>query len=402
VELIAIGNGTASRETDKLAGDLIKMLLKEEQTNEIIPGRDAKIIQKVVVSESGASIYSASEYASQEMPDVDVSLRGAASIARRLQDPLAELVKIDPKSIGVGQYQHDVNQSELIKGLDAVVEDCVNGVGVDINTASAPLLARVAGLSGSVAKAVVRHREANGAFKSRADLLAVSGLGAKTFEQCAGFLRIQGGSNPLDATGVHPESYEVVEKLLALVKKPIHEVMGRSEVLKSVRPEQIVTEKAGALTVQDILAELEKPGRDPRGTFVVARFNDGIEDIKHLQPGMILEGTVSNVAAFGAFVDLGVHQDGLIHVSQLSHKFITDAREVVRAGQVVKVKVMEVDVARKRIGLSMKLDAAPARPSGDRNDRGGRDNRGAANAYLPRNEEVRNSSMADKLAALKR
>jgi protein Tex len=406
VELIAIGNGTASRETDKLAGDLIKMLSKDEQTIDYGSVRDAqkslRIIQKVVVSESGASIYSASEYASQEMPDVDVSLRGAASIARRLQDPLSELVKIDPKSIGVGQYQHDVNQSELIKGLDAVVEDCVNGVGVDLNTASVPLLSRVAGLSGSVAKAVVRHREANGAFKSRADLLAVSGLGAKTFEQCAGFLRIQGGSNPLDATGVHPESYEVVEKLLALVKKPIAEVMGRSEVLKSVKPEQITTEKAGALTVQDILAELEKPGRDPRGTFVAARLSDGIEDIKHLVVGMVLEGTVSNVAAFGAFVDLGVHQDGLIHVSQLSHKFITDAREVVRAGQVVKVKVMEVDVVRKRIGLSMKLDAAPVRPSGERNERAARDNRGAVNAYGLKQEEVRNSSMADKLAALRR
>jgi protein Tex len=405
VELIAIGNGTASRETDKLAGDLIKLLSKNEQTSEHSSRLPVQNIQKVVVSESGASIYSASEYASQEMPDVDVSLRGAASIARRLQDPLSELVKIDPKSIGVGQYQHDVNQSELTKSLDAVVEDCVNGVGVDLNTASVPLLQRVAGVSGSVAKAVVRHREAKGAFVSRADLLQVSGLGAKTFEQCAGFLRIRGGSNPLDATGVHPESYEVVEKLLAIVKKPIGEVMGRSEVLKSVKPEQIVTSSAGALTVQDILAELEKPGRDPRGSFVVARFNDGIEDIKDLQPGMVLEGTVSNVAAFGAFVDLGVHQDGLIHVSQLSHKFITDAREVVRAGQVVKVKVMEVDVARKRIGLSMKLDAAPARPSGDRNDRGardGRDSRGGANAYRPRQEEVRNSSMADKLAALRR
>jgi protein Tex len=412
VELIAIGNGTASRETDKLAGDLIKLLSKEEHSAHDIRRPDgqnvSKTIQKIVVSESGASIYSASEYASQEMPDVDVSLRGAASIARRLQDPLAELVKIDPKSIGVGQYQHDVNQSELVKSLDAVVEDCVNGVGVDLNTASVPLLTRVAGLNGSVAKAVVRHREAKGAFTSRQDLLAVSGLGAKTFEQCAGFLRIRGGSNPLDATGVHPESYEVVEKLLALVKKPIQEVMGRSEIVKSIKPEQIVTEKAGALTVQDILAELEKPGRDPRGNFVVARFNDGIEDIKDLQPGMILEGTVSNVAAFGAFVDLGVHQDGLIHVSQLSHKFITDAREVVRAGQVVKVKVMEVDVARKRIGLSMKLDAAPARPTGDRNDRGdrgsrdGRDSRGGANAYRPKLDELRNSSMADKLAALKR
>jgi protein Tex len=410
VELIAIGNGTASRETDKLAGDLIKMLLKDEHSAQEIQRIDAqkgaqnapKIIQKVVVSESGASIYSASEYASQEMPDVDVSLRGAASIARRLQDPLAELVKIEPKSIGVGQYQHDVNQSELVKSLDAVVEDCVNGVGVDLNTASVPLLSRVAGLSGSVAKSVVRHREANGAFKSRADLLAVSGLGAKTFEQCAGFLRIQGGSNPLDATGVHPESYEVVEKLLALVKKPITEVMGRSELLKGIKPEQIVTGKAGALTVTDILAELEKPGRDPRGSFVAARLSDGIEDIKHLVVGMVLEGTVSNVAVFGAFVDLGVHQDGLIHVSQLSHKFITDAREVVRAGQVVIVKVTEVDVARKRIALSMKLDAAPAKSFGDRNDRGSRDNRGAVNTYRPKQEEVRNSSMADKLAALKR
>jgi protein Tex len=409
VELIAIGNGTASRETDKLAGDLIKMLLKDEQTSQ--PGcvpdaqKASKNVQKIVVSESGASIYSASEYASQEMPDVDVSLRGAASIARRLQDPLAELVKIDPKSIGVGQYQHDVNQSDLAKSLDAVVEDCVNGVGVDLNTASVPLLTRVAGLNGSVAKAVVRYREAQGAFKSRADLLAVSGLGAKTFEQCAGFLRIQGGSNPLDATGVHPESYEVVEKLLALVKKPITEVMGRSEILKSVRPEQIITDKAGALTVQDILSELEKPGRDPRPDFKVARFNDGVEDIKDLAVGMVLEGTVSNVAAFGAFVDIGVHQDGLIHVSQLSHKFTTDAREVVRAGQVVRVKVMEVDVARKRIGLSMKLDAAPARPTRDRNDRGSRDqrdSRGGANAYRPRQEEVRNSSMADKLAAFRR
>jgi protein Tex len=398
VELIAIGNGTASRETDKLAGDLIKMLSNDEHSAQHSSRLPTKNIQKIVVSEAGASIYSASEYASQEMPDVDVSLRGAASIARRLQDPLAELVKIEPKAIGVGQYQHDVNQSELSRSLDAVVEDCVNGVGVDLNTASVPLLQRVAGLNGSVAKAVVRHREAQGAFKSRADLLAVSGLGAKTFEQCAGFLRIQGGSNPLDATGVHPESYEVVEKLLALVKKPITEVMGRSELLKSIKPEQIITEKAGALTVQDILAELEKPGRDPRPDFKVARFNEGVDDIKHLQPGMVLEGTVSNVAAFGAFVDLGVHQDGLIHVSQLSHKFTTDAREVVRAGQVVRVKVVEVDVARKRIALTMKLDAAPMRSSGDRNDRGGRD---AVNSYRPKQEVVRNSSMADKLAALR-
>ncbi len=354
VQLIAIGNGTASRETDKLAAALMK---RHEG------------MQKVVVSEAGASVYSASEYASNEMPDVDVSLRGAASIARRLQDPLAELVKIDPKSIGVGQYQHDVSQSDLARSLDAVVEDCVNAVGVDLNTASAPLLGRVSGLSGTVAKSVVRWREAHGAFKNRQQLLEVSGLGAKTFEQCAGFLRISGGDNPLDTTGVHPETYPVIEKLLATVSRPIHEVMGRSDVLKSVKPEQFANDKFGIITVRDILAELEKPSRDPRPDFQVARFNDGIEDIRDLKEGMILEGTVSNVAAFGAFVDLGVHQDGLIHVSQLSHKFTTDAREVVKTGQIVKVKVMEIDVARKRIALSMKLDVAPARSDGPRENR---------------------------------
>jgi protein Tex len=358
VQLIAIGNGTASRETDKLAADLMKRFAKDEVA-----------MQKVVVSEAGASVYSASEYASNEMPDVDVSLRGAASIARRLQDPLAELVKIDPKSIGVGQYQHDVSQSDLARSLDAVVEDCVNAVGVDLNTASAPLLGRVSGLSGTVAKSVVRWREAHGAFKNRQQLLEVSGLGAKTFEQCAGFLRISGGDNPLDTTGVHPETYPVIEKLLATVSRPISEVMGRSDVLKSVKPEQFANEKFGIITVKDILAELEKPSRDPRPDFQVARFNDGIEDIRDLKEGMILEGTVSNVAAFGAFVDLGVHQDGLIHVSQLSHKFTTDAREVVKTGQIVKVKVMEIDVARKRIALSMKLDAAPARSDGPRENR---------------------------------
>jgi protein Tex len=354
VQLIAIGNGTASRETDKLAADLMK---RHEG------------MQKVVVSEAGASVYSASEYASNEMPDVDVSLRGAASIARRLQDPLAELVKIDPKSIGVGQYQHDVSQSDLARSLDAVVEDCVNAVGVDLNTASAPLLGRVSGLSGTVAKSVVRWREAHGAFKNRQQLLEVSGLGAKTFEQCAGFLRINGGDNPLDTTGVHPETYPVIEKLLATVSRPISEVMGRGDVLKSVKPEQFANEKFGIITVKDILAELEKPSRDPRPDFQVARFNDGVEDIRDLKEGMILDGTVSNVAAFGAFVDLGVHQDGLVHVSQLSHKFTTDAREVVKTGQIVKVKVMEVDVARKRIALSMKLDAAPARKDGPRENR---------------------------------
>lgn len=358
VNLIAIGNGTASRETDKLAADLIKLAAKAE-----------KSIEKVVVSEAGASVYSASEFASQELPDVDVSLRGAASIARRLQDPLAELVKIDPKSIGVGQYQHDVNQTELARQLDAVVEDCVNSVGVDLNTASAPLLTRVSGLSGSVAKSVVRWRDANGSFQSRKQLMEVSGLGAKTFEQAAGFLRIRGGVNPLDMTGVHPETYTVVEAIISATGKPVDQLMGRSDVLKVLKPEQFASEQFGAITVKDILGELEKPGRDPRPDFVVARFNDGVEDIKDLKEGMTLEGTVSNVAQFGAFVDLGVHQDGLVHVSQMSHKFIEDAREVVKTGQIVKVKVLEVDVARKRISLTMKLDTAPARRDGPRDNR---------------------------------
>jgi uncharacterized protein len=360
VNLIAIGNGTASRETDKLAADLIKQLTSP----------DGPEIQKVVVSEAGASVYSASEFASQEMPDVDVSLRGAASIARRLQDPLAELVKIDPKSIGVGQYQHDVNQTELARTLEAVVEDCVNAVGVDLNTASVPLLSRVSGLSGGVAKSVVRWREANGAFQNRQDLLKVSGLGAKTFEQSAGFLRIRGGNNPLDMTGVHPETYPVVEAIMAKVAQPVENVMGRADMLKTLRPELFANEKFGVITVKDILIELEKPGRDPRPDFKVARFNDGVDDIRDLKEGMILEGTVSNVAAFGAFVDLGVHQDGLVHVSQLSNKFITDAREIVKTGDIVKVKVTEVDVTRKRIGLTMKLnDAAPANAQRTRENR---------------------------------
>ena len=360
VNLIAIGNGTASRETDKLAADLIKQLTSP----------DAPEIQKVVVSEAGASVYSASEFASQEMPDVDVSLRGAASIARRLQDPLAELVKIDPKSIGVGQYQHDVNQTELARTLEAVVEDCVNAVGVDLNTASVPLLSRVSGLSGGVAKSVVRWREAHGAFQNRQDLLKVTGLGAKTFEQSAGFLRIRGGNNPLDMTGVHPETYPVVEAIMAKVAQPVENVMGRADMLKTLRPEMFASEKFGVITVKDILIELEKPGRDPRPDFKVARFNDGVDDIRDLKEGMILEGTVSNVAAFGAFVDLGVHQDGLVHVSQLSNKFVTDAREIVKTGDIVKVKVTEVDVARKRIGLTMKLnDAAPANAQRNRENR---------------------------------
>ncbi len=389
VNLIAIGNGTASRETDKLAADLIKLAAKVD-----------KQIEKVVVSEAGASVYSASEFASQEMPDVDVSLRGAASIARRLQDPLAELVKIDPKSIGVGQYQHDVNQSELARTLDAVVEDCVNSVGVDLNTASVPLLSRVSGLSAGVAKAVVRWREANGAFHNRQDLLKVTGLGAKTFEQSAGFLRIRDGDNPLDMTGVHPETYPVVEQIMAKTGKPVAELMGRADMLKTLKPELFANEKFGVITVKDILGELEKPGRDPRPDFKVARFNDGVDDIKDLREDMVLEGTVSNVAQFGAFVDLGVHQDGLVHVSQLSNKFVTDAREVVKTGDIVKVKVLEVDVARKRISLTMKLDAAPARRDGPRENRF----EGAGRGQQPRrfNEPAPQSAMASAFAKLKR
>ncbi len=344
VQLIAIGNGTASRETDRLAGDLLRRL--------------GAGIDKVTVSEAGASVYSASEYASQEMPEVDVSLRGAVSIARRLQDPLAELVKIDPKAIGVGQYQHDLNQSQLARSLDAVVEDCVNRVGVDLNTASAPLLTRVSGLSAATARSVVLWRNQNGAFASRADLLKVSGLGPKTFEQCAGFLRIRGGSNPLDMTGVHPETYPVVERILAQAGKPIEQVMGQAAILQALRPELFANERFGVISVRDILQELEKPGRDPRPDFKVARLRDDVHDLADLRVGMQLEGTVTNVAAFGAFVDLGVHQDGLVHVSELSERFVRDAREVVRVGQVVRVRVLEVDLARKRIALSLRPEGS--------------------------------------------
>jgi uncharacterized protein len=375
VNLIAIGNGTASRETDKLAGELIKLLEKHSKAN---AQANSKSIDKVVVSEAGASVYSASEFASQEMPDVDVSLRGAASIARRLQDPLAELVKIDPKSIGVGQYQHDVNQSQLARTLEAVVEDCVNAVGVDLNTASVPLLTRVSGLSTTTAKAVVRWRESNGAFANRQQLLKVTGLGAKTFEQSAGFLRIRDGDNPLDMTGVHPETYATVERIISHTGKPVAELMGRADMLKTLKPELFANDSVGVITVKDILSELEKPGRDPRPDFKVAKLQDGVEDIQDLKVDMVLEGTVSNVAAFGAFVDLGVHQDGLIHVSQLSNKFITDAREIVKTGDIVKVKVLEVDVPRKRISLTMKLDAAPVRKDGAKDNRfefAGKDNR---------------------------
>jgi uncharacterized protein len=407
VNLIAIGNGTASRETDKLAADLTKQLAKLSDA----------VIEKVVVSEAGASVYSASEFASQEMPDVDVSLRGAASIARRLQDPLAELVKIDPKSIGVGQYQHDVNQSDLARSLDTVVEDCVNSVGVDLNTASVPLLARVSGLSQTVAKSVVRWRDTNGAFASRADLLKVTGLGAKTFEQSAGFLRIRsdgGGANPLDMTGVHPETYAVVEQIMLHTGKPVTELMGRADMLKTLKPELFANDKFGVITVKDILLELEKPGRDPRPSFKVARFNDGVEDIKDLKEGMELEGTVSNVAAFGAFIDIGVHQDGLVHVSQLSHKFTTDAREVVKTGDIVTVRVTEVDVARKRIGLTMKLGnvagapGAPARRDAPRDNRfeasrpGYGQNHNRSRPDTPQSAPSAMASAFGKLAGLKK
>ncbi len=394
VSLIAIGNGTASRETDKLAAELIQRLSK-------LP--DAIAIQKVVVSEAGASVYSASELASQEMPDVDVSLRGAASIARRLQDPLAELVKIDPKSIGVGQYQHDVNAFDLNRSLDAVVQDCVNAVGVDLNTASVPLLSQVSGLSKHLAQSVVRWRDSHGAFGNRKQLLDVTGLGPKTFEQCAGFLRIRGGDNPLDMTGVHPESYPVVEKILQHSGKPIESLMGRADMLAGLRPELFANDSVGVITVRDILKEIEKPGRDPRPAFAVARFNEGVETVADLKPGMMLEGTVSNVAAFGAFVDIGVHQDGLIHVSQLSNKFTSDAREVVKTGDIVKVKVLEVDIARQRISLSMKTDAAPPATSHPekRNAHTGRDNRPrGGSSYAAAPQAASGSAMASAFAKL--
>jgi protein Tex len=348
VDLVSIGNGTASRETDKLAADLIKRHPELKLT-------------RIVVSEAGASVYSASELASRELTGMDVSLRGAVSIARRLQDPLAELVKIDPKSIGVGQYQHDVSQTKLARSLDAVVEDCVNAVGVDVNTASPALLARISGLSASLAEAIVKHRDENGAFTNREALKKVPRLGAKTFEQAAGFLRIMGGENALDSSAVHPEAYPVVERMLADLRKPIAEVTGDSRVLRQVDAKRYTDERFGLPTVQDILRELEKPGRDPRPEFKTATFQDGIEDLKDLTPGMLLEGVVTNVTNFGAFVDIGVHQDGLVHISMMSHKFIKDPRELVKAGDVVKVKVLEVDLQRKRIALTMKLDEAPAR-----------------------------------------
>jgi len=346
VDLIAIGNGTASRETDKLAGELIK---KHADLN----------MAKVVVSEAGASVYSASEIAAKEFPELDVTLRGAVSIARRLQDPLAELVKIEPKAIGVGQYQHDVNQIKLARALETRVEDCVNAVGVDVNTASAALLSRVAGLSAAVAENVVKHRDANGPFANRKALLKVPRLGDKAFEQCAGFLRVSHGDNPLDASSVHPEAYPVVERIIAQCGREVKSVIGDSAFLRGLSPEQFTDERFGLPTVRDILKELEKPGRDPRPEFVAPSFAEGVEDVKDLKPGMILEGRVTNVAAFGAFVDIGVHQDGLVHVSALSHTFVKDPRDAVKAGDIVKVKVMEIDLPRQRIGLSMRLDDEP-------------------------------------------
>ncbi|MEY9182399.1 Tex family protein [Bradyrhizobium sp. USDA 313] len=343
VELIAIGNGTASRETDKLAADLVKGLPELKMT-------------KIVVSEAGASVYSASAFASEELPGLDVTLRGAVSIARRLQDPLAELVKIEPKAIGVGQYQHDLGQAKLAKSLDAVVEDCVNAVGVDVNTASAPLLARVSGVGSGLAQSIVAHRDANGPFKSRKALKDVPRLGPKAFEQCAGFLRILGGEDPLDASGVHPEAYPVVRRILAATKSDIKALIGSSEIVRTLKPKDFVDETFGLPTVTDILRELEKPGRDPRPAFKAAVFKEGVEEIKDLKKGMILEGTVTNVAAFGAFVDIGVHQDGLVHISAMSKTYIKDPREVVKPGDIVKVKVLDFEVARKRISLTLRLD----------------------------------------------
>ncbi len=388
VAVIAIGNGTASRETDKLAHDLIKLRPELKMTS-------------IVVSEAGASVYSASEFASKELPELDVSLRGAVSIARRLQDPLAELVKIDPKSIGVGQYQHDVSQFQLARSLDAVVEDCVNAVGVDVNTASVPLLARVSGLSASVAQAIVHHRDAKGRFASRAELRDVPRLGEKTFEQAAGFLRIMGGNDPLDASAVHPESYPLVQRILEDIKQDIKGVIGNSNLLKALSPSKYQDEKFGIPTISDILKELEKPGRDPRPEFTTATFKEGVEELKDLQPDMILEGVVTNVAAFGAFVDIGVHQDGLVHISALSNNFVKDPHTVVKAGQVVKVKVLEVDEKRKRIALTMRLTDSAGQVSSKPASAAPRENRGQGRpaADKPANRAPAQAPMGGAMAA---
>jgi uncharacterized protein len=375
VELIAIGNGTASRETDKLAGELI-------QANPELK------LTKIVVSEAGASVYSASAYASAELPELDVSLRGAVSIARRLQDPLAELVKIDPKSIGVGQYQHDLAEGKLSRSLDAVVEDCVNAVGVDVNTASAPLLARVSGVGEGLAQSIVAHRDANGPFKKRTALKEVPRLGPKAFEQCAGFLRIPGGEDPLDSSGVHPEAYPVVRRILEATKSDIKVLIGNGGELRKLDPKTFTDERFGLPTVTDILKELEKPGRDPRPAFKTAEFKEGVETLDDLRPGMILEGVVTNVAAFGAFVDIGVHQDGLVHISAMSNTFIKDPREAAKPGDIVKVKVLEVDKPRKRISLTMRMSDEPgkAAPKGaDRSATPTQTQRHLANQNRPQN-----------------
>ena len=386
VELIAIGNGTASRETDKLAIELLKGL------------SDLKL-QKVVVSEAGASVYSASAYASEELPGLDVTLRGAVSIARRLQDPLAELVKIDPKSIGVGQYQHDLSEFKLSKSLDAVVEDCVNGVGVDLNTASAPLLARVSGIGQGLAQSIVSHRDTNGAFRSRKALKDVPRLGPKAFEQCAGFLRIPAGDDPLDASAVHPESYPVVHRIIAATKSKIDALIGNSAALRALSPNEFVDDRFGLPTVTDILRELEKPGRDPRPAFKTAEFKAGVETLNDLEPGMVLEGVVTNVAAFGAFVDVGVHQDGLVHVSAMSRTFVKDPRSLVKPGDIVRVKVLEVDKPRKRIALTLRLDdeagKQPAR-GGSRPEPGGASKRDQARVQSAKPSAPGNA-MADAL-----
>lgn len=393
VDLVAIGNGTASRETERFFLDV------QRQYPEIKA-------QKVIVSEAGASVYSASELAAQEFPDLDVSIRGAVSIARRLQDPLAELVKIDPKSIGVGQYQHDVSQTQLAKKLDAVVEDCVNAVGVDLNTASVPLLTRVAGLSKMIAQNIVNWRDANGQFANRQQLMEVSRLGPKAFEQCAGFLRITNGDNPLDASTVHPETYPVVERILSATHQTLKELMGNSSTLRQLKVSEFTDEKFGVPTVTDILKELEKPGRDPRPEFKTAAFADGIETMEDLKPGMILEGSVTNVTNFGAFVDIGVHQDGLVHISSLADKFVEDPHSVVKAGDIVKVKVMEVDLPRKRIALSMRLDEQPGSGGGERKQGGNRPQaNGNNNRAKPQNNQANNvmgNALAEALSKLKR
>ena len=384
VELIAIGNGTASRETERFAKDVIKEI-KENKP------------QTVVVSEAGASVYSASELAAQEFPDLDVSLRGAVSIARRLQDPLAELVKIEPKAIGVGQYQHDVNQSQLARKLDAVVEDCVNAVGVDLNTASVPLLARVAGMTKTIAQNIVAYRDENGRFDSREQLKKVPRLGPKAFEQCAGFMRIAAGNNPLDASGVHPEAYPVVEKILQATEQSIQDLMGNAGLVRQLDAKQFTDEQFGLPTVQDIFKELEKPGRDPRGEFKTATFAEGVEEITDLKAGMILEGTVTNVTNFGAFVDIGVHQDGLVHISSLSDKFVEDPHQVVKTGDVVKVKVLEVDVARRRIALTMRLDESAVKNDG-KSDRTLSAKSRSGNARQDRSNPRANNAMGNAFA----